>query len=303
MKLAWLGFMPIGIGCAALPESPQRLTPFREELFQEGALRDVRLDGHRYCVLDLGQGPPLVLLHGLGGSLYDWRHLIWPLAVHHRVIAIDLLGAGESEAPDGADYSIPAQARRIRGLLGLLGVQRATLLGSSYGGGIALRFAQDWPESVERLALFNPACYGEHIPAYVYLARAPFAGCLAECFPLGKATRGLLGTGDGTIECLSEEELDTYIAELQSPGRRRALVDTLCALLPSETTEFEARLKNITAPALLIWGKRDPTIPVTLGRRLAKDLPHAELFEVDAGHVPNQERPQEVLRLLQPFLR
>jgi pimeloyl-ACP methyl ester carboxylesterase len=303
MKLAWLGCMPLGIGCAAASESLHRLTPFREEFFQAGALRDVQLDGHRYCILELGQGPPIVLLHGLGGSLYDWRHLIGPLATHHRVIAVDLLGSGESDLPEGEDYSIPAQARRIRSLFEELAIGPATLLGSSYGGGIALRFAQDWPERVDRLVLFNPACYAEHVPVYVYLARAPFAGCLAECFPLSKATRGLLGTGDGTLESLSDGELDAYTAELRRPGRRRTFIDTLRAILPPDSTEFEARLKRITAPALLIWGRRDPTVPLVLGHRLVRDLPDAQLYEVDAGHVPNQERPQEVLKLLEGFLR
>ncbi len=292
-----------GCAAAAVGLSGSRLTPWREELRREGALREVALDGRRYCVAEMGRGPTLVLLHGLGGSIYDWRHLLRPLAERHRVIAIDLLGAGESEIPEQEDYSVAAQARRVKGLLELLGVERATLVGNSYGGGIALRLAQDWPERVDRLVLINSICYAEHVPTYVSLARVPSAECVAGSLPLGKMTRWVLRGSYRTVEKLSEEELDTYIREIEAPGRRRAIIQVIRAVVPPDTTEFEARLKSVRAPALLLWGKDDRTVPVELGRRLAKDLPDARLFELDAGHVPNQECPEEVLRRMGEFLR
>jgi pimeloyl-ACP methyl ester carboxylesterase len=104
------------------------------------------------------------------------------------------------------------------------------------------------------------------------------------------------------VSILSDEELETYCRELHTPGRRRALVEILRAIIPPDRSEFEARLRRIGAPALLIWGAADRTIPVQLGRRLAAELPHAQLVELDAGHVPNQERPEEVLKLLRNFL-
>src|SRR5205085_12268811 len=77
----------------------RRITPFRDELHRRGSLMDLRVDGRSYCVVDAGQGPSVVLIHGVGGSIYDWRHLLGPLSAGYRVIAIDLLGSGESEAP------------------------------------------------------------------------------------------------------------------------------------------------------------------------------------------------------------
>jgi 2-hydroxymuconate-semialdehyde hydrolase len=280
-----------------------RRTPFRDALRREGSLRDVKFDGHRYGVVELGSGPPLVLLHGVGGSIYDWRHLIRPLSESHRVIAIDLLGAGESDMPEDADYSVAAQARRVKGLMDLLGAERASLVGNSYGGGIALRLAQDWPDRVDHLVLINSVCYVEHVPAYVTLARAPCAEWAAETVPLGKVTRWVLRGCIPTIGILSEEELDTYIAEVRAPGRRAAIVRVVRAVVPPDPSEFESRLKSIRAPALLIWGREDKTVPVELGRRLAKELPNARLVELDAGHVPNQECPEKVLPLLEEFLR
>jgi len=303
MKSYWLAFpWLIGGSCTTTGESTGRLTPFRDALHKEGALRDIRVDGRRYCVADLGQGPALLLLHGIGGSIYDWRHLIRPLSTDHRVIALDLLGAGESEVPEKEDYSIAAQARRVRGVLDALNVSRATLVGNSYGGGIALQVAQDWPERVDKLVLINSICYPEDIPTYVGLAKTPYAECVAETLPLGRMARWVLQGSYRTVEKLSDGELDTYIRELRAPGRRGALIRILRAVVPPDTTEFEARLKTIRAPALLLWGRADETVPVKLGRRLVRDLPDARLFELDAGHVPNQELPEEVLKRIREFL-
>jgi pimeloyl-ACP methyl ester carboxylesterase len=279
-----------------------RVTPFRETLFREGGLKDLLIDGRRCCVADLGQGAPVVLVHGLGGSLYDWRHLIRPLAEGHRVIAPDLLGSGESDHPAGEDYSIAAQARRLGALLEALSVERATLVGNSYGGGIVLRLAQARPDLFERLVLLNSVCYPEHIPTYLVLAKFPLAGLLVEGVPLGKFTRRVLGKKYRILGLLTEEEGEAYRLELRRPGRRRVMVEILRSLIPADVAEFQARLRDIDAPALLIWGAADPTIPIDLGRRLAGDLPNARLVELDAGHVPHQERPAEVLRLMREFV-
>jgi pimeloyl-ACP methyl ester carboxylesterase len=245
----------------------------------------VKVDGRTYAVVDRGKGPALVLLHGLGGSIYDWRHLLEPLSRGRRVVAIDFLGAGESDKPEAEDYSIGAQARRLRGILDALRIDRAVLMGNSYGGGVALRFAQDWPDRVDRLVLLNSVCTAEDMPCYVYAARNPWAECMAGLIPLGKLTRRVLRGTYRTVEKLKDEELDPYIAELRAPGRREAVVRT------------------VKAPALLLWGVSDGTVPVGLGRRLPKDLPDARLVELDAGHVPNQECPDEVLRRVREFLR
>ena len=281
----------------------ERLTEFRSDLHRQGVLKDIKVDGRRHCIADLGRGPVVVLLHGLGGSIYDWRHLLRPLSRDHRVVAVDLLGSGESEIPAVEDYSVAAQARRVKGILDHLGIERASLVGNSYGGGIALRFAQDWPERTARLILIDSICYPENIPAYVTLAKAPCATCVARSIPLGKPTRWILRSGTGTFSRIQESELEVYAREIRAPGRRAALVQTARAIVPEDTTEFQKRLKSVQAPALLIWGKDDETVPVELGRRLAKDLPDARLEELDAGHIPNQERPEQVLELMRGFLK
>jgi pimeloyl-ACP methyl ester carboxylesterase len=302
MRAIWLTLPWIMDGTASAEVEPGRLTPFRGRLAKEGTLRDVDVDGRRYCVADRGCGNPVVLLHGIGGSIYDWRHVLGPLSEGRRVIAVDFLGAGESDKPEGEDYSVAAQARRLRGLLDALGVDRASLAGNSFGGGVALRFAQDWPDRTDRLVLMNSICYAEETPCYLWAASLPGAEGFAESIPLGKATKWVLRGKFDTAASLTEEEFDTYLEEIRVPGRRRALVKTLRDVVPPDVREFENRLREVRAPALVIWGNADRTIPISLGRRLASDLPDARFVELNAGHVPNQQKPEEVLRLMKEFL-
>ena len=304
MRMVWLTFPWVLGGCAsaAVGTATGRLTPFRTQLAKEGSLRDVEVDGRRYCVADRGRGKPVVLLHGIGGSIYDWRHVLRPLSEERRVIAVDFLGAGESEKPEGEDYSVAAQARRLRGLFDALGVERASLAGNSFGGGVALRFAQDWPDRIDRLVLLNSICYAEETPCYLWAASLPCAEGLAESIPLGKAAKWVLRGRFDTAASLTEEEFDTYLEEIRVPGRRRALVKTLRDVVPPDVREFESRLGEIRAPALVVWGNTDRTIPIALGRRLARDLPDARFVELEAGHIPNQQKPEEVVRLMKEFL-
>jgi len=281
----------------------ERLTPYRESLAKAGHLRDVSVDGHRYAVVDRGKGRAIVLLHGLGGSLYDWRHLLAPLEDCGRVVAPDFLGAGESDKPAGEDYSVAAQARRVKGLLDALRLEKATLVGNSFGGGVALRFAQDWPERVDRLVLIDSICYPEAMPCYVGASRIPWAECIAETLPVGPLVRWVLRGTYRIGDKLTEEEIGNYVAEVRSEGRRAAIVRTVRAVVPPDTREFEARLKAIRAPSLLLWGVHDRTVPVALGRKLARDLPDARWVELDAGHVPHQECPDQVLRHVREFLK
>jgi pimeloyl-ACP methyl ester carboxylesterase len=152
------------------------------------------------------------------------------------------------------------------------------------------------------MVLINSVCYPEEIPSYVALAKAPWAEALAEWVPLGKWTLWMFRKLYRTVQKLTDDDLETYVRELRVPGRRRALIQILRAVVPPDTTEFEARIKGITSPVLLLWGKEDATIPVSLGRRLQKELPRARLVELEAGHVPNQERPGDVLRFMEDFL-
>jgi pimeloyl-ACP methyl ester carboxylesterase len=191
----------------------------------------------------------------------------------------------------------------VKGILDALRIPRAAVIGNSYGGGVALALAEDWPERVDRLVLINTVCYADHVPFYVTLCRLPLADQVAQVLPLRLMARWVLRASYRDPEKLSDEELDTYVAELRPAARRSSVIHTIRDLIPSDPREFYERLKAIEAPSLILWGKDDHTLPVEQGRRLAREMPHAELIELDAGHVPNQETPEVVLKHLGEFLR
>src|SRR5690242_1116691 len=137
--------------------------------------REVRVvHGYRRAFVRAGSGPPLVLLHGIGNSAQTWAGVLDELAAHHTVIAPDLLGHGDSDKPRG-DYSIGAYANGVRDLLAVLDVERATVVGHSLGGGIAMQFAYQFPEFVERLVLVGSGGLGPEMSASLRLASLPGA--------------------------------------------------------------------------------------------------------------------------------
>jgi len=286
---------------AAAAEPDARLTPYRDEQVKRGRLRDVGLDGYTYCILEAGSGPTLVLLYGLGGSLYDWRHMIDGLSKKHRVIAMDLLGAGESSMPPNGDYSVVAQARRVKGLLDLLGVEKPTLIGTSYGGGVAIAFAEYWPDRLDGLVLIDSVCYADEIPWYVDLSRVPGAPGLVRILPVEEMVERTLRGCYRDPKRLTSDEVAMYTKELAPAERRASVVKTVRALVPKDLTEFHARLRSIEIETLLVWGESDDVVPIKFGKRLARDLPHARFVELPAGHVPNQECPQKVVDLVQRY--
>ncbi|MBI2932060.1 MAG: alpha/beta hydrolase [Planctomycetes bacterium] len=289
----------------ALALVQDRLTEYRTQLQQEGVLREKTVDGYRLCYAEMGEGKAVVLLHGLSGSLYDWRGNQKPLAAGYRVIALDMLGAGESDMPEKADYGLQAQARRVKRFMDEMGIERATLVGNSYGGGVALAFAQDWPERLDRLVLIDTICYPEEIPAYVKLCDVPCAPeQIVRLLPVGTMVDSTLRKCYGKPGLLRLGEIETYTRELDSTPRRQSIVRTVRAMKPDDATEFLARLKIIRARTLILWGEKDLTRPVEHGQRLAKELPDARLEVLaDVAHLPNQEVPERVNALILEFLK
>lgn len=291
----------LALAAPVLASPGGRLTPYRDGLSAAGALREVEIYGNRMVYADEGEGPALVLIHGLGGSLYDWRNLA-PLLVErgYRVIRPDLLGAGESAKPDDGDYSVVAQARRVHLLLEKIGVESATLCGNSYGGGVALALARDWPERVDRMVLIDSVCFAQDVPVYARACEIPLVPeGVVHLLPVEKTIRWILPSA----KSMEEEEVRAYAAEVRAPGRREAIVETLRALLGKGATEWEASLRTLKTPTLVLWGRKDETLPLVHGKRLVETMPSSTLSILEeAGHVPNQSHPEAVLERMLPFL-
>ncbi len=248
----------------------------------------------------LGSAPVLLLIHGVGDSSRTWEDVIPLLAEHHTVLAPDLLGHGDSDKPR-ADYSIGGFANGMRDLLVVLGVDQATVVGHSLGGGVALQFAYQYPERVERLVLVSSGGLGEEVHPVLRAVALPGASAALSLStrrvfrdPVLFGSRLVARAGLADPEDV-EGAARVWLA-LQDRATRTAFLRTLRGLvdLRGQTVTSRDRLYLTAAiPTLLVWGQRDRVLPVAHARRAVDALPGAHLEVVArAGHLPHRSRPR-----------
>ena len=272
--------------------------------------RTIRIHGHDVAYHLEGSGPALVLLHGVTSSSQTWRAVLPALSRAHSVLVPDLLGHGKSAKPRG-DYSMGAFASGVRDLMVAVGIDRATVVGHSLGGGIAMQLAYQFPERVERLALVASGGLGSSVHRLLRAATLPGSELvlplLAHRAPiaaaelLGKALDRVgirLGT-DGL-------EMARGHASLRDPEARQAFIHTLRASIDPGGQRVDARDRLYLArvlPTLIVWGAKDPIIPCNHGRRAHELLPGSrlEIFD-EPGHFPHVEQPERFARVLEDWI-
>jgi pimeloyl-ACP methyl ester carboxylesterase len=260
--------------------------------------------GVRIRYVRTGEGPPVVLLHGFASSIYTWKDVIPGLEREHEVVALDFPGFGWSDQP--ADLSFDLYPRVVLGLLDQLSLDRVSLVGNSMGGAMACWIAASEPRRMGRLVLIDSAGFNlreADRPAMVRLISHPLAEAVVGRLP---ATRLLVTAGlrrvlhDDTR--LTEEGVDEYLAAAKRPGTLRS-IRSLVASYRGAAGEFESGLSRIRAPTLVIWGEKDAWIPLAHADRFVTAIPGARKVVLPGvGHVPEEEAPEEVTRLLLEFL-
>ncbi len=271
---------------------------------------NAKVHGRSVSYREAGEGPVLLLIHGIAGNCEHWHEVIEPLARHHTVIAPDLPGHGTSEAGAG-DYSIGALASGLRDLLLALGHERATVVGHSLGGGVAMQLAYQYPEMIERLVLVSSGGLGPEVSPVLRAAALPGADLFISVTAgagrrLGSALgRGLAGIGLRPGADLAE--VARAYASLEDPARRAAFLDTLRAVVGTRGQRVAAADRLYLAeavPVLIVWGARDSIIPVRHGEDALRAIPGSrlEVFE-DVGHLPQLEAPGRFIAVLESFLR
>jgi pimeloyl-ACP methyl ester carboxylesterase len=269
----------------------------------------VSVHGRSVSYLQAGEGPLLLLIHGMAGTARNWEAVIEPLALHNTVVAPDFPGHGES-APGGGDYSLGSLASGLRDLMIALGHERATLVGHSLGGGVALQFTYQFPELVERLVLVSSGGLGPEVGMVLRAAALPGADLFirATAAP-GAAVVGRLTGALGKVGLRPNADLAEVgraYSSLADTDRRKAFLSTLHAVVDTDGQRVAALDRLYLAenlPLLIVWGERDPIIPVGHGRAAHAQLPGSRL-EVfpEAGHVPMLESPGRFAAVLQRFL-
>jgi pimeloyl-ACP methyl ester carboxylesterase len=271
--------------------------------------RTIEVHGRSVSFIEAGSGPVLLLVHGMAGTCANWESVIEPLAINRTVIAPDFPGHGSS-APGGGDYSLGALAGGLRDLLLSLGHERATLVGHSLGGGVALQFTYQFPEMVERLALVSSGGLGPDVSPILRAAALPGAELfISATAGIGTRVGSVVGRGLGAIGLRPNadvEEVARGYATLSDPDRRKAFIATLRSVVGTQGQRVAALDKLYLAealPLLILWGENDPIIPVEHAREAHAQLPGSqlEIFE-DTGHVPQLERPGRFIATLERFL-
>ncbi|MGH7645168.1 MAG: alpha/beta fold hydrolase [Gemmatimonadales bacterium] len=263
----------------------------------------VTVDGTRIRYIEGGgasERGTVILLHGLGASMYSWRHSLGPVAAAgFRVVAFDNRGFGFSERPR-AGYTNADYARLLVALMDSLGVREAVLAGHSMGGAIAAEVALAHPERVRGLVLVGAAGYGARAPFQLRLARWPVVGGLAVALRGRGSTARVLRAMYADPAKVTERDIDQYYAPVATDDYGRALRG---ALRQFRCDTLRGRLGTLEIPTLALWGERDRVVPVALGRALATELLRVAFVVVPgAGHAVHEEAPEEVNRLLIAFL-
>jgi pimeloyl-ACP methyl ester carboxylesterase len=273
-------------------------------------LRHARIHGHDVRYRMAGEGPVILLIHGMAGSSRTWLDVMKLLARDYTVVAPDLLGHGESAKPLG-DYSLGAYASGLRDLLmGALGIERATLVGQSLGGGVAMQLAYQHPELCERLVLVASGGLGREVSWVLRALALPGAEyVLPALFPAAARRAGdrLMGFfRERGVRAPHVAEMWSAYASLTETPNRAAFLRTVRAVIDpgGQTVSARDRLYLAAAvPTLIVWGDRDDIIPVAHAHATHELLPSSrlEIFE-GAGHFLHVEQPLRFAQVLRDFV-
>jgi pimeloyl-ACP methyl ester carboxylesterase len=252
----------------------------------------------------------VVLIHGITGSSDTWQDVIEPLAEKYTVVAPDLLGHGASAKPRG-DYSLGAYASGIRDLLGALGHDRGTIVGHSLGGGVAMQMAYQFPERCERLVLVSSGGLGREVNAMLRAAVLPGSELVLPVLASSRVISASSAIGSflgrlGMRAGPDMEEIWRGFSSLNDVGARAAFIHTLRGIVDPGGQRVNATDRLYLAqrvPTMLLWGERDPIIPIHHGRAAAEIIPGSR-FEsfARAGHFPHRTDPRAFVKALDDFI-
>jgi len=299
--------MLLSLAACASPE--KGVIPPWFDSIQRMPVKTILVGGHRIAYLDEGQGSPVILVHGFGGSMWQWEYQQGPLSAAHRVITLDLLGSGYSDKPE-LGYTPDETVRFFTAFMDAIGIPRATLIGNSMGGGLVIAMAVAHPDRVDRVVLISG------LPDQVRdRLRSPMLRRAVDSrMPIWLVSLGNWFTGRGvTRRVLSEMVFDERLLtdavvdrshrNRQRGGLIRPLMTTV-RNLPLWEEGFAKQIGDIRQRTLIIWGTLDKIFSPEVGRDLHRRIAGSRLELVpEAGHIPQWERPEIVNRLLLEFLK
>lgn len=248
-----------------------------------------------------GQGPTVILIHGLASSIYSWSGVIGPLSQSFDVIAIDLPGYGGSSQP--ADLAFDDLPASVTGVMDALGVTRAHFVGNSMGGAVALLMASRAAQRVDHVVILDSAGFSmkpNERPFMVQVLGSAAAGFFADRLPVRRGlTEATLRHLLHDDSALTGERIEEYVAPLMRPG---ALESTRSLLRSRLDERFLPDLASVRAKTLVVWGRYDPWLPESDADRFVAAIAGSRKIVMETGHMPQEEKPVDVARLIGEFL-
>ena len=271
----------------------------------------VTVHGHRRTYVRAGSGPVVLLLHGLGCDHTTWAPVIDSLSRTHTVIAPDLLGHGSSDKPR-ADYSVGGYANGMRDLLTVLGIDKVTVVGHSFGGGVAMQFAYQFPERTERMVLIAPGGLGPEVSPAIRAVTTPGFHQVMAALTLP----GVRHVGKAGLKALSRSGLKTTrdldeVAEIydsfRDPYARAAIRHVVRAVVDWRgqiVTMADRAYLTEAMPMCVVWGRDDSVIPVRHANHVGDLAPKARVEVIpNAGHFPHKDHPHRFAKIVHEFIR
>ena len=264
--------------------------------------------GLHYAVY--GTGKPLLAIHGLGGSMYSWREFVKNENTFpgYQIILIDLKGAGDSVKPHDNNYSILTQRDLVYAFLEERKLTDLTLVGNSYGGAVSLlltlKLCETDPGRLSKLILIDSAAYKLLLPLHAKLLRIPLIGWLGVHLlsprnQVGKVLKACYYDPNK----ISEEQIEEYARPIAAPGGRYALLKIGQQAIPKNFEQLTQQYPKLKVPTMIIWGVNDKIIPVVIAEMLHAAIPDSRLELInECGHMPQEEKPEETIRLMREFL-
>ena len=259
-------------------------------------------------VEEKGEGSPLLLIHGFGASTFTWREIAPPLARQRRVIAVDLKGFGQSDKPFDERYSVFDQAELLKQLIIDKDLRDLTLIGHSFGGGVALVLALDEDPQlkgrIKKLVLLDTIAYPQDIPVAFKMLDMPVVSHVGvRMLPPAVQARLALRIAYLDNSKIDDDEVEMYAAPLRTAAGKHAIIHSARQIMPEDLEEISKRYASIELPTLIAWCDYDRVVPLDVGLKLRRTLPNATLEIIDScGHMPHEEQPEATLELIEDFL-
>lgn len=289
--------------------SPAQIPPYFDAI-ERIPIKTVLVHGQRIAYVDVGTGPTVILIHGFGGSMWQWEYQQQPLAQHARVLTLDLPGSGLSDKPD-IEYLPDQMLDFLTGFMDALQLPKAALVGNSMGAGLAIGMALNHPNRVDKLVLIGglPPRVMDHLASPSF-RRAIETRAPSWLVSFGNWLFGGFATESVLKEIVYDHTLLTpAVIDRSNHNRRRpGIIKPIMAVrqaLPLWEQNFAPRLATITHPTLIVWGEQDRIFPLAVGEALHQMIPRSQLVRIPhAGHLPQWEQPdlvnQSLITYIQP---